>query len=249
MVAHSRILMAEAIGTFILMMGGPGTAVLAADRLDGAAVLAIALGFGLALMIAAYAVGPISGCHINPAVTLGLVLMRKVEAAKAPAYLVGQVVGAMAGGAVIYAIAKQQVGVFDATPGSFATNLWGQSIERGNEYLFFDFWGMVLVEVILTALLVFVVLATTSKKFAVGQVGLTVGMTLTLIHLVSIPVDNTSVNPVRSLGMAYIAGGEALEQLWAFIVFPLVGAVLGVLAWMAVDDRATTSTDGADSST
>ncbi|MGI9603778.1 MAG: aquaporin [Acidimicrobiales bacterium] len=230
----SKIMMAEAIGTFILMLGGPGTAVLAAGALDGAAVLAISLGFGLSLLIAAYAIGPISGCHINPAVTLGLVLMRKVEVAKAPAYVIGQIVGAMAGGAVVYVIAKQSPGIFDANSGTFATNQWGQT----DEYVFFDFWGMAIAEVLLTGLLVFVVLSTTSKKFAAGQVGLTVGLTLTLIHLISIPVDNTSVNPVRSLGMAYIAGGDALEQLWAFIVFPLVGAVVGVLAWLAVDDAA-----------
>ena len=226
-----NIMVAEAIGTFILVFGGAGTAVLAAGALDGAAVLGIALAFGLALLVAVYAVGPISGCHVNPAVTLGMVLMRKTELALVPMYIVGQIVGAMVGGAAIYGIAKQQVGIFDANPSTFATNLWGQ----GEGYEFFDFWGMVLVEVILTAVLVFVVLATTSKKAAPAQAGLAIGLTLTLIHLISIPVDNTSVNPVRSLGVAWIAGGDAMEQLWAFILFPLVGGVVGVLAWMAVD--------------
>lgn len=229
---HAKILTAEAIGTFILMLGGPGTAVLAGDALGGAAVLGIALGFGLALLIAAYAIGPISGCHINPAVTIGLAAARKVEVGRIPAYLIGQIIGAMVGGGLIYLIAKQQPVTFDANPGTFATNQWGQNLPQ---YAFFDFWGMFLVEVVLTGLLVFVVLSTTQKKFAAGQVGLTVGLTLTVIHLISIPVDNTSVNPVRSLGMAYIAGGDAMEQLWAFIVFPLVGGIAGALVWMALD--------------
>ena len=113
---------------------------------------------------------------------------------------------------------------------NFAANLWG------HDFGFYSFWAMVLAEVLLTGLLVFVVLSTTSKKFAPGQVGLAVGITLALIHFISIPIDNTSVNPVRSLGMAIFAGGEAIEQLWAFIVFPLIGSVVGVLAWLAVDD-------------
>lgn len=227
-----KILVAEAIGTLILMLGGPGTAVLV-PGFEGKLTM-VALGFGFALLIAAYAVGPISGCHINPAVTLGLFLMRKIEAAKVPAYVVGQIIGAVAGGFLIWLIAKGQPGGFDAQASdgvnNFAANLWGE------EFGFFNFGAMALVEILLTALLVFVVLSTTNKNFAVGQVGLTVGLTLTLIHFISIPVDNTSVNPVRSLGMAVFAGGDAIEQLWAFIVFPLIGAVVGVLAWLAVDD-------------
>lgn len=230
--SHLKIGVAEAIGTFILIIGGPGTAVLAAGTgaLDGAAVLAVALAFGFSLLVAAYAVGPVSGCHINPAVTLGLVLMRKVEAAKAPAYLLGQIAGGVLGGLVILIIAEGQPGGFDPEPENFATNLWGE------KYGFFDFGAMAVSEIVLTGVLVFVVLATTSRKFAAGQVGLTVGITLALIHLISIPVDNTSVNPVRSFAVAIYAGGDALEQLWAFIVFPLAGAVVGAFGWLAAGD-------------
>lgn len=230
--SHLKIGVAEAIGTFILIVGGPGTAVLAAGTgaLDGAAVLAVSLAFGFSLLVAAYAVGPVSGCHINPAVTLGLVLMRKVETAKVPAYLLGQVVGGVLGGLVILIIAEGAPGGFDPEPENFATNLWGE------QYGFFGFGAMAVSEIVFTAVLVFVVLSTTSRRFAAGQVGLTVGITLALIHLISIPVDNTSVNPVRSFAMAIYAGGDALEQLWAFVVFPLAGAVVGALGWLAVGD-------------
>ena len=230
---HAKILAAEAVGTFILMLGGPGTAVLVADGTPSKQLM-VALGFGFALLIAAYAVGPISGCHINPAVTAGMWVMRKIEGAKVPSYLVGQIIGAIGGGLAIFVLARGRAGGFSpqASDGvnNFASNLWGQ------DFGFYDFGSMLLVEILLTGVLVFVVLSTTSKRFAAGQVGLTVGITLALIHFISIPVDNTSVNPARSLGMAVFAGGEAIEQLWAFILFPLVGAVVGALAWLAVDD-------------
>ncbi len=235
-VKDSKILAAEAFGTFILMLGGPGTAVFATQSgwLSEATGLAVALGFGFSLLIAAYAVGPISGCHINPAVTIGLVVAKKVDTTKVPAYILGQLVGAVLGGGVVFAIARGAAGGFsptaDAGTNNFASNLWG------SDYGFFDFGSMVIVEILLTAVLVFVVLSTTSKKFAPGAVGLAVGITLALIHLISIPVDNTSVNPARSLGMAVYAQGDALEQLWAFIVFPIIGGIVGVLAWLAVDD-------------
>lgn len=228
----TRIAFAEAIGTLILILGGPGTAVLASGTgaLDGAAMLGVALAFGFSLLVAAYAVGPVSGCHINPAVTLGLAVMRKVDTALIPAYLVGQVVGAALGGLAVLLLAKGQPGGFDAEPANFATNLWGEN------YGFFNFGAMALVEILLTGVLVFVVLSTTRKGFAPGQVGLTVGITLALIHLISIPVDNTSVNPVRSFAMAIYAGGDALEQLWAFVLFPLLGGLLGASAWVTVAD-------------
>ena len=225
---NARLFAAEVIGTMILMLGGPGTAVLV-PGFDGKLTM-VALGFGFALLIAAYAVGPISGCHINPAVTLGMALMRKIEMALVPVYWVAQLVGAVLGGLIIWIIARGQAGGFDATPANFATNLWGE--DNG----FYSFGAMAVAEVVLTAVLVFVVLSTTSKRFPVGMGGLAAGLTLAMIHFISIPVDNTSVNPARSLGMAVYAGGDALSQLWAFIVFPLIGAVVGVLAWLAVDD-------------
>ena len=229
----TKILAAEAIGTFILMMGGPGVAVLAAGTgaLDGAAVLAVALGFGFALMIAAYAVGPVSGCHINPAVTLGMALMNKMDRAKVPFYIAGQGLGALAGGAVILIVRNGAADDFEATSATFATNQWGE------EFGFFNFGAMVVAEIILTALLVLVVLSTTRKGFPPAAIGLTVGITLTLIHLISIPVDNTSVNPARSFGMAIFAGSDAIEQLWAFFVFPLIGAIVGAGAYLLVADE------------
>jgi aquaporin Z len=234
-VKDAKILGAEALGTFILMLGGPGTAVLATQSgwLDGATGLAIALGFGFALLIAAYAIGPITGCHINPAVTIGLVAAKKHDTARVPAYILGQLIGAVVGGGVVLLIARGYPGGFspvaeDGT-NNFAANLWTA------EFGFFDFGSMVIVEILLTAVLVFVVLSTTVKNFAPGAIGLAVGITLTLIHLISIPVDNTSVNPARSLGMAVYAQGAALEQLWAFIVFPVIGGILGAGVWVLLD--------------
>jgi aquaporin Z len=226
---HVRILSAEAVGTFILLAGGPGSAVIAAEYIG---ILGVALAFGLALLVAVYAIGPISGCHINPAVTLGLVLAKKTRPDQVPAYLVGQVVGALLGGLAVLLIAKGRDGGFNAEPENFATNLWGHN------YGFYSFGAMVLVEILLTAVLVYVVLSSFHKGFAPGAAALAIGLVLALIHLVSIPVDNTSVNPIRSLGMAVFAGGDALEQLWAFIVFPLIGAAVGFGVWLLVDESA-----------
>jgi aquaporin Z len=218
-----RIFAAELVGTAVLMLGGPGVAIFTADQIG---VFGIAAGFGLSLAIMAYVIGPISGCHINPAVTLGMLLARKVNAAHAIAAWFGQVIGAAAGGAIIYGIASGRTGFSSE---AFASNRWTG-----------EFWGfgsMVIVEVLLTALLVLVVLFTTTKNFAPGFGGLVAGLTLMVIHLISIPVDNTSVNPARSFGTAIFAttSSNALEQLWAFIVFPLVGAALGVVLFLMLD--------------
>jgi aquaporin Z len=223
---HLKILVAELIGTMILVIGGPGSAVLAGKSIG---TLGVSLAFGLSLLVAAYAIGPVSGCHINPAVTVGLWLMRKTEGAKVPAYLVGQLLGAALGGVVVFAIANDVDG-FDAK-NNFAANGWGDFSPAG-----YGLAATVIVEVLLTALLVFVVLSTTHRSFPSAQGGVVIGLTLALIHLVSIPIDNTSVNPARSIATALFAGTDALEQLWAFVVFPLVGAAVGVLAWVAVDD-------------
>jgi aquaporin Z len=223
-----KIFSAEVIGTAILMLGGPGSAILAGEAIG---VYGIALAFGFSLLIAAYVVGPVSGCHINPAVTLGLALMRKIEAALVPVYVVAQLVGAAIGGGLIFAIANGRDG-FSASDTGFATNGWADRSPDG-----YNFGAMVVVEIVFTAMLVFVVIGTTSKKFTTAQGGLVAGFTLTLIHLVTIPVDNTSVNPARSFGAVLWSGNsDAWEQFWAFIVFPLVGAVVGVLIWLAMDD-------------
>ena len=224
---YGRILVAELVGTTVLMLGGPGVAIF-----TGGNVLTIALGFGLSLLVMAYVIGPISGCHINPAVTLGMLLARKVNRTHAVFAWVGQLAGGVAGAAIIYGIAS---GRDDWRRGQFAANLWS-----GNYY---GVGAAIVAEVILTALLVLVVLSTTGRNFAPGMGGLVVGLTLTLIHLISIPIDNTSVNPARSLGTALFAdpgfGGTrwaALQQLWVFIVFPLLGAIVGVIVWLVLDD-------------
>ena len=235
---QARILAAELVGTLVLMLGGPGVAILLpalgllpeGDASTGAGllkILIVALGFGLSLLIMAYVIGPISGCHINPAVTLGMLLARKVTTAHAVYAWIGQIVGAVGGAAIIYGIASGRDGF---QRGQFAANLW-----TGKYY---GLGSAIIVEVLLTGLLVMVVLFTTTKKFAPGMGGLVVGLTLTLIHLISIPVDNTSVNPARSLGTALFADShtDALQQLWAFIIFPLIGAVVGVVIWLMLDD-------------
>jgi aquaporin Z len=221
--APGRVLAAELVGTAVLVIGGPGTAILAPE----VGLLGISLAFGFSLLIMAYVIGPISGCHINPAVTLGLLLARKVSVAHAVFAWVGQIVGGVMGATIIYGIASGRDG-YDR--GQFAANLWSGP--------YAGLGSTIVVEVVLTALLVLVVLSTTGRRFPVGMGGLVAGITLALIHLISIPVDNTSVNPARSVATALFAelDSDALEQLWAFVLFPLIGAVVGVIIWLVVDD-------------
>lgn len=219
-----RVLAAELVGTAVLVIGGPGTAILAGGSVG---VLGISLAFGFSLLIMAYVIGPISGCHINPAVTLGFLLTRKVSVSHATFAWIGQIVGGVIGATIIYGIASGQD---DFERGQFAANLWSGP--------YFGLGATIVAEVVLTALLVLVVLSTTGRNFPVGMGGLVAGLTLALIHLVSIPVDNTSVNPARSIATALFADTdfEALQQLWAFILFPLIGAVVGVVIWLIIDD-------------
>ncbi|HEY0520947.1 MAG TPA: aquaporin [Ilumatobacteraceae bacterium] len=242
---NGRIMVAELVGTLVLMLGGPGVAILLptlgllpnGDATVGAGLLRlliVALGFGFSLMIMMYVIGPISGCHINPAVTLGMLLARKVDMTQAVYSWIGQVVGALAGGAIIYGIASGRDG-FER--GSFDANLWSGR--------FYGLGSTIVVEVLLTALLVMVMLFIRTKTFAVGIGGIVAGGTLALIHLISRPVDNTSVNPARSLGTAVFAESHshALQQLWAFIIFPMIGAVVGVIVWLMLDETRLEDTD------
>ena len=226
---HSRIMGAEAFGTFLLMLGGPGTAILV-PAFDGK-VLMVSLAFGLSLLVAAYSIGPVSGCHINPAVTIGLAISKKIDKAMIPYYIVSQLIGAALGGAAILGIANGIKTGFSVSPANFAVNGYDALSPNGYNYI-----SMMLVEIILTAVLVYVVLATTSPKFSQGFGGLTAGMTLALIHMISIPIDNTSVNPARSFGVAIFASGEAVTQLWAFFVFPIIGAVIGAILYKAINE-------------
>jgi aquaporin Z len=218
-VLKSRVLVAELFGTAVLMLGGPGAAVLAGEYLG---VLGVSLSFGVTLMFLAYMIGPISGCHVNPAVTLGLLVSKKIDRAHAEMAWAGQLLGALVGGGLVFAVASGAPG-FER--GGFASNGWGDRSPNG-----FGFVPMMLVEVVLTALLVVAVLSTTSKRFVSSAGGVTVGAVLAVIHMVSIPVDNTSVNPARSFGAAVFSDG-GLAQLWAFVVFPMVGGLLGAVVW------------------
>ena len=221
-----QVIAAELIGTMVLMLGGPGSAILAGK---GITTLGISLAFGFSLLILAYAIGGISGCHINPAVSLAMWITKKINGRQFVEYVVAQIVGAVLGGLLIFIIAKGQSGF--SAKNNFAANGYGKFSPGG-----FNLGAAAVVEIVFTALLVFVVLSSTHRKFHSALTGLAIGLTLALIHLVTIPVDNTSVNPARSIGAAVFAGGDALKQLWAFILFPLAGAIVGVLAWLAVDD-------------
>ena len=221
---NGRILVAEMLGTLVLMLGGPGVAIFSFDSVG---VAGVAAGFGLSLAIVAYVIGPISGCHINPAVTLGMFLTKKVNAAHAVFAVIGQLIGAVAGGAIILGIAS---GRGDFERGSFDANLWSGR--------YFGVGAAIVTEVVLTAILVLVMLFSATRKVTAGYGGLIAGFTLTLLHLVAYPIDRTSVNPARSIGTALFAETStgALEQLWVFIVFPLVGAVVGVVLFLILDD-------------
>ncbi|QXC59863.1 aquaporin Z [Aquihabitans sp. G128] len=225
-----RRLGAEAFGTFWLVLGGCGSAVLAGDKIGFAGV---ALAFGLTVLTMAYAVGGISGGHFNPAVTLGLVVAGRFDKKDAPLYVVAQVVGAILAAIIIAAIASGVKG-FEFGDGpmhapGFASNGFGDRSPGG-----YSFLAVAVAEVVMTAFFLIVILGATAKKSVAEFGGLVIGLALTLIHLITIPVSNTSVNPARSISQALFAGGDALIQLPVFIVAPAVGAALGALAWKAV---------------
>jgi aquaporin Z len=214
-----RRAVAEFVGTFVLVFGGVGSAVIAGEAVG---VLGIAIAFGLTLLVMAYAIGPISGCHINPAVTLGLLMSGKIDRDDAVRYWIAQVLGGIVASLVLLIIVKSAPGSYDLTENGFGANGFGDHSPGGYPLI-----AAIIIEVLLTALLVFVVLASTDRISNVAFAGLPIGLGLTLIHLASIPVDGTSVNPARSIGPAVFVGSWALGQLIVFIVFPLIGGVLG----------------------
>jgi aquaporin Z len=218
---------AEFLGTFWLTFGGCGSAVLAAAFPQlGIGFVGVSLAFGLTVLTGAYAFGPISGGHFNPAVSLGLALGGRFRAAELPGYVVSQVLGAVAAAGVLYLIATGKPG-FEV--GGFATNGFGEHSPGG-----YDMTAALLTEVVLTAVFLLVILGATAKRAAAGFGGLAIGLCLTLIHLISIPVTNTSVNPARSTGPALFGPAIALDQLWLFWVAPIVGAALGALIWRSL---------------
>ncbi|MGJ7494582.1 aquaporin Z [Variovorax sp. RT4R15] len=213
---------AEFLGTFWLTLGGCGSAVLAAAFPGlGIGLLGVSLAFGLTVVTGAYAFGPVSGAHFNPAVSFGLVVAGRMRASMLPGYVISQVFGACAAAAVLYLIATGRPG---ADIGSFAVN--GYGVHSPGKY---GLVAALLCEVVMTAMFLIVILGATAKPAASGFAGLAIGLCLTLIHLVSIPVTNTSVNPARSIGPALFGPAWASSQLWLFVVAPLAGAAIGAL--------------------
>ena len=225
----SHKLGAEALGTFWLVLGGVGTAVLAGGT-GGVGNLGIALAFGLTVLTGAYAFGPISGGHFNPAVTVGLATAKRFDWKDAPGYFAAQLVGATVAGAVLLAIASGNADF--STKAGFGTNGYGDHSPGGYSLL-----AVIITEIVLTAFFLYVIFGVTAKRAAVGFAGIAIGLALTLIHLISIPVDGTSVNPARSLGVAWFAGGDHLAQVWVFILAPIIGAAIaGVTHAMIVGE-------------
>ena len=217
----SKRLSAEFLGTFWLVFGGCGSAVLAAAFPTlGIGFLGVALAFGLTLLTMAYAIGHISGCHINPAVTLGLCVGKRFPAKEVLPYIVAQVIGAIAAAGVLFVIASGKAG-FDVSAG-FAANGYAAHSPGG-----YSMTAALVIETVLTCFFILVILGAIDRRVPAGFAPIPIGLCLTLIHLISIPVTNTSVNPARSTGQAIFVGGWALEQLWLFWLAPLVGAVLG----------------------
>jgi len=224
----SRRLTAEFIGTFWLVLGGCGTAVLAAGFPKvGVGLLGVALAFGLTLLTMAYAIGHISGCHINPAVTVGLFSGGKFPGSEVIPYIVAQVIGAIVASTVLYIIASGAEG-FSLSAG-FAANGYGEHSPGG-----YPLSSALVCEVVMTFIFLFVIMGALDKRVPAGFAPIPIGLVLTLIHLISIPVTNTAVNPARATGPALFVGGWALQQLWAFWLAPIVGGALGGLAYRAL---------------
>jgi aquaporin Z len=222
---------AEFLGTFWLVLGGCGSAVLAATFPNvGIGLLGVALAFGLTVLTMAFAIGHISGCHLNPAVSVGLWAGGRFPANKLAPYIIAQVLGAIAAGGVLYVIASGAAG-FDVTKG-FASNGYGAHSPGG-----YSLTAALVCEVVMTMFFLIVILGATDKRAPAGFAPIAIGLALTLIHLISIPVTNTSVNPARSTGVALFVGDWAVGQLWLFWLAPIVGAVIGAAAYRFIADE------------
>lgn len=219
---------AEFLGTFWLVLGGCGSAVLAAKFPDlGIGLLGVALAFGLTVVTMAYAIGHISGCHLNPAVSIGLWAGGRFPAGQVVPYIVAQVLGGLAGGGVLFVIASGKAG-FDATAG-FGANGYGEHSLGG-----YSMTAALVTEVVMTMFFLFIILGATDKRAPAGLAPIAIGLGLTLIHLVSIPVTGTSVNPARSTGVAFFAADWAVSQLWLFWLAPIAGGALGAVLYRAI---------------
>jgi aquaporin Z len=225
-----KSLIAEFLGTFWLVFGGCGSAVLAAAFPElGIGFMGVAFAFGLTVLTMAFAVGGISGGHFNPAVSVGLAVAGKFPAGRVVPYIVAQVVGAIVAAGVLYVVASGKAG-FEL--GGFASNGYGEHSPGG-----YSLVSALVIEIVLTLFFIFIILGSTSSRVPAGFAPIAIGLALTLIHLISIPVTNTSVNPARSTGQALFVGGWALQQLWLFWVAPLIGGVLGGIVWKAVGEE------------
>lgn len=216
---------AEFFGTFWLVLGGCGSAVLAAAFPDvGIGLLGVSLAFGLTVLTMAYAIGHISGCHLNPAVSVGLWAGGRFEASQLPPYIIAQVAGGLVAGGVLFVIASGASG-FDVSAG-FASNGFGEHSPGG-----YSLQAALVTEIVMTAMFLLVILGATDSRAPAGMAPVAIGLCLTLIHLISIPVTNTSVNPARSTGVAVYVGDWAISQLWLFWLAPVVGAVIGAVIY------------------
>ncbi len=221
--------LAELFGTFWLVLGGCGSAVLAAAFPDvGIGLLGVSLAFGLTVLTMAFAIGHISGCHLNPAVTIGLWAGGRFEAKEIVPYILAQVIGGVIAGGVLYTIASGQMG-FDAASSGFASNGYGEHSPGG-----YSLTSALVTEVVMTMMFLLVILGATDQRAPQGFAPIAIGLCLTLIHLTSIPVTNTSVNPARSTGVALYVGDWATAQLWLFWVAPILGALLGAVAYKLI---------------
>lgn len=223
-----RSYIAEFIGTFWLVLGGCGSAVLAAAFPDvGIGLLGVSLAFGLTVLTMAYAIGHVSGCHLNPAVSIGLWAGGRFSVNQLLPYIVAQVLGGLLAGGVLYLIASGQAG-FDVA-GGFASNGYGEHSPGG-----YSLTAALVTEIVMTMMFLFIILGATDKRAPVGFAPIAIGLGLTLIHLISIPVTNTSVNPARSTAVAVFVGDWAVAQLWLFWVAPIVGALIGAVIYRYV---------------
>ncbi len=222
----SKRALAELIGTFWLVLGGCGSAILAAGIPDlGLGYLGVSFAFGLTVVTMAYAIGHISGCHLNPAVSIGLVAGGRFSAKELPHYIIAQVLGAILAAVLIRTIASGMEGY----TGGLASNGFAEHSPHG-----YSMVAGLITEIVMTAMFLFIIMGATDKRAPAGLAPLAIGFTLVLIHLISIPVTNTSVNPARSTGPALIEGGIALQQLWLFWLAPIVGAVIGAFAYKTI---------------
>jgi len=224
-------LLAEYVGTFWLVLGGCGSAVLAAAFPNvGIGLLGVSLAFGLTVLTMAFAIGHISGCHLNPAVSIGLAVGGRFSSKELLPYIVVQVLGAISAAGVLYLIASGKEGF--SLDGGFASNGFGEHSPGGYSLL-----AVVVCEIVMTAIFLFVIMGATDDRAPAGLAPIAIGLCLTLIHLISIPVSNTSVNPARSTGVALFAGDWAIAQLWVFWVAPIIGGAIGALLYKACSSK------------